>query len=142
MTQVDTNNSLMHLKDLTNAINTYNDNRHSFDKNGLQDIRDRVSLSLFYLSDFYSMTRADAEAAEFNKKLCLAQTEESLRGRINGDTNKPMNREQLINESRILCQSKELDMIEANRKYYKIRMIVETATQILNSIASRINQLN
>ena len=132
----------IHLRELTESIGLYNENRNSFDKKELQDVRDKVSLSLFYLSDFYSATRAESEAAEFNKKMCLAQTEESLRGKINEVSNKAMTREQIINESRILCKDEEEKLIEANRKYYKIRMIVETASQILNSIASRINQIN
>ena len=136
------NNFAAHLKELTDSINMYNEKRNSFDKRELQDVRDKVSLSLFYLSDFYSATRAESEAAEFNKKMCLAQTEESLRGKVNEISNKAMTREQIINESRILCKDEEEKLIEANRKYYKIRMIIETATQILNSIASRINQLN
>lgn len=136
------NNFAAHLKELTDSINMYNEKRNSFDKRELQDVRDKVSLSLFYLSDFYSATRAESEAAEFNKKMCLAQTEESLRGRVNEISQKAMTREQIINESRILCKDEEEKLIEANRKYYKIRMIIETSTQILNSIASRINQLN
>jgi len=135
-------NFAAHLKELTDSINQYNEKRNSFDKRELQDVRDKVSLSLFYLSDFYSATRAESEAAEFNKKMCLAQTEESLRGKVNEISNKAMTREQIINESRILCKDEEEKLIEANRKYYKIRMIIETATQILNSIASRINQIN
>jgi hypothetical protein len=135
-------NSGLHLKELTAAIEQYNEKRASFDKKELQEIRDRVSLSLFYLSDFYSSCRAEAEAAEFARKLCLAKTEEELRGRISQETGKAMTREQIINEARISCAERDGELVEADRKYYKIRMIVETATQILNSIASRINQLN
>lgn len=135
-------NSAVHLKELSEAVKLYTDRRKSFDKGELQDIRDRIALSIFYLSDFYSSARAESEAAEFEKKVCLAQTEESLRGTINDDTKKQKTREQIMNESRLLCKDKEETLIEANRKYYKIRMIIESASQILNSIASRINQLN
>lgn len=134
--------SSTHLKELTESVSLYNDKRNSFDKRELQDLRDRISLSLFYLSDFYSSCRAASEMAEFTKKLCLAEKEESLRGVKVAETNKAMTREQIINEARITCKDKEEELIEANRKYYKIRMIVETASQILHSIASRLNQIN
>lgn len=128
----------VHLEELINSVNLYKDSRKSFDKKELQDVRERISLSLFYLSDLYSEVRSESEAAEFRRKLCYAQEEERLRN----FSEKKMTREQIMNETRIKCVDADEELISANKDYYKIRMIVETAHQILHSIASRLNQLS
>jgi len=54
-------NQLDPLEQLTSAVSDYRSNFNTYDLKKLQDIRDRISLSLHYLSGEYSDSRYNAE---------------------------------------------------------------------------------
>ena len=53
---------------LSELIDKFNTERNSLDLRGLQDLRENIALTLFYLSDSVSMTIANAESNDFTRK--------------------------------------------------------------------------
>jgi hypothetical protein len=106
----------------------------------LMDIRDRISLSLFGLIDFYTAASMENDASAFQRKVKMAEIEESLRGEKNPDTGKAKTREELSNLAILKFKDEEAALAEKTRVYKKIRLLFEQADKITNSIASRINK--
>ena len=132
-------NSLDPLEQLSNAISSYRKNYNTFDLKALQDIRDKISLSLHYLSGNYSDSRFNTEHAEYQKKKAMATVCESLRGKKDEVTQKFLTREQISDKAIILTEASANKLAEVNKEYYNMRLLFETGNQILNSISSRIN---
>lgn len=124
------------LETLQQEVQKYKQNRKTYDKAALQDIRDTISMCLFDLAEVYADSRFNSERAEFISKLERAKKEEELRGGVS-----KLTREQILNRARIECASQDEHVSEANRDYYYYRTIIETSNNILNSIASRINNI-
>ena len=129
-----------YLKDLYSAIEEYDKSRLTLNIESLMDIRDRISLSLFGLIDFYTAASMENDAVTFQRKVRMAEIEESLRGQKNPDTGKPKTREELANLALIQFKDEESTLSETTRVYKKIRLLFEQADKITNSIASRINK--
>lgn len=128
------------LKELNSAIDDYSLSRTTLDPAELIDIRDRISLSRFYLSNEYAEVRHDAEAAEFRRKIFMATKAENLR--LTFTTAKKLTRDQLSDRVLIASEGEYVSEAEAKKEYYKFKMVVESSAQILHSIASRINNLD
>lgn len=128
--------------DLIEAISQYKEGRQSFDLPALQDLRERISLNLFLCSDIYSLIRSDAEGSDFIRKREVAKEEERIRYDKDPNTTKRLTVSQISNRARESTQAFEEALVEANRAYYKIRLMIDSASHILHSISSRINQIS
>jgi len=134
------------LEKLDEQINLYAANKKSYSREQLQDIRDEISDCLYRLADPYADTRFNHERAEYLCKLERAKTEESLRGRakteesLRGGSTK-MSREQILNKARIETSPFDEEVLNKHREYQSIRRKIEGASNILNSIASRLNRI-
>ena len=53
---------------LSELIDKFNIERNSLDLKGLQDLRESIALTLFYLSDSVSMTIANAESNDLHPR--------------------------------------------------------------------------
>lgn len=129
------------IEKLSTLVDRYNEKKDSFDIEELQDIRDDISNNLYLSADFMSDTRVGSEAAQYNYKKCCAEYAEDLEGKINSKTNKKYTRETIKSKTIIHCSKSYDEVLEANRKYYKVKIVEDSIKQILNSISSRINNI-
>ena len=108
----------------------------------LQDLRENISLNLFYLSDSVSQTIANAESNDYARKRFYAEKEEYYRNQIDERTNKYYN----VADSERLARldAKEVDeaCAFAFKQKERARLVVIAVQQILNSISARVNQLS
>lgn len=123
------------LQRLKEQVDLYKLHRKSYSKDQLQDIRDEICLCLFELAEPLADSRFNYERAEFLCKLEKAKVEESLRGGVK------MSREQLINNARIQTEAFDEEVLSQHREYQLLRGIIESANNIVNSIASRLNKI-
>lgn len=123
------------LQRLKEQVDLYKLHRKSYSKDQLQDIRDEICLCLFELAEPLADYRFNYERAEFLCKLEKAKVEESLRGGVK------MSREQLINNARIQTEAFDEEVLSQHREYQLLRGIIESANNIVNSIASRLNKI-
>lgn len=115
---------------LNDAVKKYS-NANDLEKSELQSLRDDISLARFYLSDVYSELRVAAEAADYHRKQAVST--EALK--------KPKGTSQSAwdHQSRVNTKQEEETMLEANKKFYRIKLVMETSHHILNSISSRLS---
>ena len=127
---------------LSELIDLFNTNRNSMTVNELQDLRENISLNLFYLSDSVSQTIANAESKDYERKRFYAEKEEYYRNQIDERTNKCYN----VADSERLARLDAKDVDEACAFAFKqkerARLVVIAVQQILNSISARVNQLS
>jgi hypothetical protein len=130
-----------HYTDLTNLIDKFNNERNSLTVLELQTLREDMALTFFYLSDFSARCIANYDAKDYERKRFYAEKEEQYRNEIDDRTHKNYN----VADSERLARidGKEIDeqTVEALRQKEKIRIITIATQQILNSLSSRINQL-
>lgn len=126
---------------LSELIDKYNTERNSLDIKQLQDLREDIALTLFYLSDSCSQTIANAESKDYDRKRFYAEREEHYRKDIDERTGKNFN----VADSERLARldSKEVDdaCAFAFKQKERARLVVLATQQILNSISGRISQL-
>lgn len=126
---------------LSELIDTFNENRNKMTAQELQDLRENISLNLFYLSDSVSQTIANAESNDYARKRFYAEKEEYYRNQIDERTNKFYN----VADSERLARldAKEVDeaCAFAFKQKERARLVVIAVQQILNSISARVNQL-
>ena len=127
---------------LSELIDTFNENRNRMTAQELQDLRENISLNLFYLSDSVSQTIANAESNDYARKRFYAEKEEYYRNQIDERTNKFYN----VADSERLARldAKEVDEVcaFAFKQKERARLVVIAVQQILNSISARVNQLS
>ena len=127
---------------LSELIDTFNENRNRMTAQELQDLRENISLNLFYLSDSVSQTIANAESNDYARKRFYAEKEEYYRNQIDERTNKFYN----VADSERLARldAKEVDeaCAFAFKQKERARLVVIAVQQILNSISARVNQLS
>lgn len=127
---------------LSELIDLFNQNRNSMTLQELQDLRENISLNLFYLSDSVSQTIANAESKDYDRKRFYAEKEEYFRNEIDDRTGKVHN----VADSERLArlQSKEVDdaCAFAFKQKERARLVVLAVQQILNSISGRISQIS
>jgi hypothetical protein len=124
---------------ISKLIDRYNAKKETYDPDDLVSMREDISHQLFLMSDFYSDIRHGHEAADYRRKRCIAEVEERLRGSKSEKTGRNIAREELSNTARLECAEAENDWLEAGRKYYKVKIMVDAVNQILNAISSRIS---
>lgn len=123
---------------LSELIDDYSNNRNSFDVKQLQDLREDISLTMFYLSDSASQALANYDTADYERKRSYAELIEQYKWDEDGNKNTVAVTESL---ARIGNKEKEEAVCEALRQKERVRIILSSTTQILNAIASRINQI-
>jgi len=127
---------------LSELIDNFNENRNKMTAQELQDLRENISLNLFYLSDSVSQTIANAESNDYARKRFYAEKEEYYRNQIDERTGKCHN----VADSERLARldAKEVDeaCAFAFKQKERARLVVIAVQQILNSISARVNQLS
>lgn len=131
-----------HYTELTKLIDKFNKERETLDLKGLQTLREDISLSYFYLADFASKCIANFDAKDYERKRFYAQTEDNFRNSVDEKTGKPYNVSDSERLARIASKDVDDQTVDALRQKEKIRIINTATQQILNSLSSRINQLN
>ena len=127
---------------ITELIDVFNEKRNTMTCNELQDLRENLALNLFYLSDSASQTIANAESSDYARKRFYSEKEEYYRNEIDERTGKNFNVADSERKARI--EAKEVDEAcsFAFKQKERARLVILAVQQILNSISSRVNQLN
>lgn len=104
-----------------------------------QEIRDNLAESLVFFGPLFADLRADAELAEVKRKQLfeerkLFHREESKGQRITAA--------EVESKATRDIEAAYKEEIEAKRKYYQARNLVERIDQVLNGIASRLKPLD
>lgn len=126
-------------KELSNLIDKYAENKDHYDVENLQNIREDISLCLFYLSSDYAKAVSNFDRADWERKRNYAELIEQNKYAEDGSKNTVVQIESL---ARIANKKKEEEVVEAMRQKERAKLIVSSTTQILNAISSKIQQLN
>ncbi len=126
---------------LSELIDTFNSDRNSMTLQELQDLRENIALNLFYLSDSVSMTIANAESKDYDRKRFYAEKEEFYRNEIDIKTGKNYNVADSERKARLDSKKVDDDCAFAFKQKERARLIVVAVQQILNSISGRISQI-
>lgn len=126
-------------KELSNLIDKYAENKDNYDVENLQNIREDISLCLFYLSSDYAKAVSNFDRADWERKRNYAELIEQNKYAEDGTKNTVVQIESL---ARIANKEKEEEVVEAIRQKERAKLIVSSTTQILNAISSKIQQLN
>jgi len=124
---------------LRTSIERYQRNHSTYDVKDLQEIRDNISLSLFYLAQEYAYLKHKSDTDEYLKKRKFSQECESLRLKSDEVTGKRLTREQITDKAFLNSHAENELMIDSERDFFEMKMVFDTSNQILNSISSRIN---
>lgn len=127
---------------LSSLIDTYNTERNLLDVKGLQDLRENVSLTLFYLSDDASKAIANFDAKEYERRRFYADREEYYRNDVDERTGKNFNVADSERKARLDAKQIDEETVTALRQKERVRIIINATNQILNSISGRISQLS
>jgi len=127
---------------LSSLIDTYNTERNLLDIKGLQDLRENISLTLFYLSDDAAKAVANFDAKEYERRRYYADREEFYRNDIDERTGKNFNVADSERKARLDAKQIDEETVTALRQKERVRIILNATNQILNSISGRISQLS
>jgi cell division FtsZ-interacting protein ZapD len=113
------------------------------DKKELQDLRDNIAEALLDFGPYYAQIRSNAEACEVDRKLAYGELKQYAKKKHTGEDGKVIRGTADEIEADTLTSlrpyyDKEL---EANKLYYKCRVLMERVDQELNSISSRLKLL-
>lgn len=125
--------------ELTELVDEYKEKRLTFDAKQLQDMRERISLCYFYLSDSVSKAISNFDAADYERKRNYAELIEKHKYDEDGSRNTVAVTESL---ARLDNKEKEEAVVEAIRQKERVKIIMGATTQILNSISSRLNSIS
>lgn len=125
---------------VSELVDNYSENKNSFDSKQLQDLRENISLTLFYLSDSASEALARYERAEHERKMKMAEREQHHRS-SSEDGVKAMTVSEAQNLARIDCREEVNQSKEALRQKERVKIILSATQQILNSISSRLHMI-
>lgn len=125
---------------LNELIDDFSDNRESYNADKLQNLREEISLQLFYLSDSFSIAIASYDQKEHVRKTKAAEREQFYRGEVGSD-GKHMTIAEAQNLARIDCAKEVEDCKEALRQKKRAEIVLIAVQQILHSISSRLNVL-
>ena len=127
---------------LSSLIDTYNNERNLLDIKGLQDLRENISLTLFYLSDDAAKAVANFDAKEYERRRFYSDREEFYRNDIDERTGKNFNVADSERKARLDAKQIDEETVTALRQKERVRIILNATNQILNSISGRISQLS
>jgi len=133
---------ITHLEELSAAVEKYKANKNSFNTAELQDIRDEIGLAMYSCAPLYADVIESVDLATYQKKKKYAEVEERLRYSKKENSVRRLTRDEIANLATVECEVEELYLISVNKVYRKLRLQIETATLISNSIASRMNHVN
>ena len=123
---------------LSELIGEYKEKKNSFSLKELQDMRENISLQLFYLSDDASKAISNYDLADWERKRNYAELIEAHKYDEDGNKNTVA-----AAESRARIENKEYEeaVVNAIRQKERVRIILSSVNQILNAISSRLNQI-
>jgi hypothetical protein len=127
---------------LSELIGHYNTDRNSLDIKQLQDLRENISLTLFYLSDDAAKAVANFDAKEYERRRFYADREEYYRNDVDERTGKNFNVADSERKARLDAKQIDEETVTALRQKERVRIILNATNQILNSISGRISQLS
>lgn len=127
---------------LSSLIDTYNTQRNVLDVKGLQELRENISLTLFYLSDDAAKAVANFDSKEYERRRFYADREEFYRNDIDARTGKNFNVADSERKARLDAKQIDEETVTALRQKERVRIILNATNQILNSISGRISQLS
>lgn len=125
--------------ELSKLIDKYAENKDNYDVDGLQSIREDISLCLFYLSSDYAKAISNYDRTDWERKRNYAELVETYKFGDDGSKNTVVVIESLARRDNRI---KEEEVVEALRQKERAKLIVSSTTQILNAISSKIQQLN
>lgn len=124
-----------HLVELTKLIKEWKKKRNSFDAKQIQDYRERLALSFYYISDEVGDAFSNHLAAEHGRKQKYAERVNFHRS--NGETIAVCE-----NTARLDSKKEAEDEVATLRQKEKTKIIVEAVKQILNSVSTRISKIS
>ena len=127
---------------LSSLIDKYNAEKKLLDIKCLQDLRENISLTLFYLSDDAAKAVANFDSKEYERRRFYAEREEHYRNSIDDRTNKNFNVADSERKARLDAKQIDEETVTALRQKERIRVILNATNQILNSLSGRISQLS
>jgi len=123
---------------LSDLIKEYSEKKASYSAKELQDMRENISLTLFYLSDSASTALSNYDKADWERKRNYAELIEENRYDEEGSKNTVTVMESL---ARISNKEKEEAVVKALRQKERVRIILSSTQQILNAISSRLHMI-
>jgi hypothetical protein len=123
---------------LSDLIKEYSEKKASYSAKELQDMRENISLTLFYLSDSASTALSNYDKADWERKRTYAELIEENRYDEEGSKNTVTVMESL---ARISNKEKEEAVVKALRQKERVRIILSSTQQILNAISSRLHMI-
>ena len=125
--------------ELSRLIDKYAENKDHYEVEDLQNIREDISLCMFYLSSDYAKAVSNYDKADWERKRNYAELVDTYKFAEDGSKNTVVVIESLARRDN---REKEEDVVEALRQKERAKLIVSSTTQILNAISSKIQQLN
>jgi hypothetical protein len=126
---------------LSELIDKYSKERNTLDIKQLQDLREDVALTFFYLSDDAAKAIANFDAKEYERRRFYADREEHYRNDVDERTGKNFNVADSERKARLDAKQIDEETVTALRQKERVRIIINATNQILNSISGRISQL-
>lgn len=131
-----------HYTELSNLIDKFNKERNTLDIKGLQTLREDIALAFFYIADFSARCIANFDSKDYDRKRFYSTKETEYRSQIDVTTNKKYTVADVERMSRMEAKEYDDATVDALRQKEKMRIINIATQQILNSLSSRIQQLN
>lgn len=125
--------------ELSDLIDEYRDNKDSFDAKQLQNMRESISLCLFYLSDSASIAISNFDKADWERKRNYAELVEKHKYDDEGNKNTVVVAESL---ARLDNKEQEEAVVEAIRQKERVKIILNSTQLILHAISSRLHMLD
>lgn len=135
----DNNTDPLHI--LTMLVDKYNSYRDNMTVEEVQDLRENMSLNLFYLSSDIAKAISNYESKDYERKRKFAEIEESYRSDTDPRTGKIYTVADSERMARIQCKDIEVELSEALRQKERARVILTAVQQILNALSSKITIL-
>jgi hypothetical protein len=123
---------------LSDLIQEYSEKKSSYSAKELQDMRENISLTLFYLSDSATTALSNYDKADWDRKRTYAELIEENKYDSDGNKNTVTVMESL---ARISNKEKEEAVVKALRQKERVRIILSSTQQILNAISSRLHMI-
>src|SRR5690554_1778537 len=127
---------------ISELIDTFNNERNSMTTEELQNLRELISYNLFLLSDSAALAISKYEAKDYERKSLQAERIEYYRNSIDDRTGKNYTISDAERLARLELKDIEKEVVEALRQKERVKIIIIAVQQILNSLSSRISQIN